>query len=179
MSSFKLTYATMFDPPIELHTRFDEAIATLKQNLGQEYGMHINGKDVFANEKLSDYSPIDTEMKLAVMQKGDESHAQAAIDAARKASSAWARTPWQERIKLVRRAADLIDERIFELGAAMALEVGKNRMEALGDVAETADLMRYACDQIEENNGFVVEMGKDPLVGYEARNVSHLRPYGV
>ena len=179
MSNFKLTYATMFDPPAELHTRFDEVIATLKQNLGQEHGMYINGKDVFAKEKLSDYSPIDTEMKLAVIQKGDESHAQAAIDAARKASAAWARMPWKERIKLVRRAADLIDERIFELSAAMALEVGKNRMESLGDVAETADLMRYACDQIEENNGFVKEMGKDPLVGYDARNVSKLRPYGV
>ena len=179
MSAFKLTYATMFDPPAELHTRFDEAIIQLKANLGREFGMHINGKDVFTDEKLNDYSPIDTEMKLAVMQKGNESHAQAAIEAARKAFPAWSRTPWQERLKLLRRATDLIDKRIFELSAAMALEVGKNRMEALGDVAETADLIRYACDQIEENNGFVVEMGKDPLVGYEARNVSKLHPYGV
>ena len=179
MSDFKLTYATMFDPPAELHTRFDEALATLKANLGQEYGMYINGNDVLAAEKTEDFSPIDTEMKLALMQKGDESHAQAAIDAARGAAKSWARTPWQERIRLVRKAADLIDERIFELGAAMALEVGKNRMESLGDVAETADLMRYSCDQMEANNGYVVEMGKDPLVGYEARNVSQLRPYGV
>ncbi len=179
MSAFKLTYATMFDPPEELHTRFDTAIATLKKNLGKEYGMFINGKEVFAVEKFTDFSPIDTKMSLALMQKGNASHAQAAIDAARKAFPAWSRTPWQERIKLLRRAADLIDERIFELGAAMALEVGKNRMESLGDVAETADLIRYACDQMEENNGFVKEMGKDPLVGYEARNVSKLRPYGV
>ena len=33
MSNFKLTYATMFNPPAELHTRFDEAITTLKTNL--------------------------------------------------------------------------------------------------------------------------------------------------
>ena len=26
--SFKLTYATMFNPPEELHMRFDEALAT-------------------------------------------------------------------------------------------------------------------------------------------------------
>ena len=179
MSDFKLTYATMFDPPAELHTRFDEEIAKLKSNLGREYGMHINGKDVLATEKFDDFSPIDTSMKLAVMQKGDATYAQKAIDAARNAKQAWARTPWQERIKLVRKAADLIDERIFELSAAMALEVGKNRMESLGDVAETADLMRYACSQMEENDGYVVQMGKDPLVGYEARNFSKLRPYGV
>ena len=86
MSTFKLTYATMFDPPPELHTRFDEAIATLKENLGKEYGMHINGKDVLATEKFEDYSPIDTNMKLAVMQKGNANHAEEAIAAACKAS---------------------------------------------------------------------------------------------
>ena len=31
------------------------------------------------------------------------------------------------------------------MGAVVSLEVGKNRMEGLGDVAETADLIRYAC----------------------------------
>ena len=61
----------------------------------------------------------------------------------------------------------------------MALEVGKNRMEALGDVQETADLMAYSAQMMEENNGFIKEMGKDPLVGYDATNISILKPYGV
>jgi 1-pyrroline-5-carboxylate dehydrogenase len=52
-------------------------------------------------------------------------------------------------------------------------------MEALADVAETPELMRYACDQMEKHEGFVVEMGRDPLVGYTAVNHSVLRPYGV
>jgi 1-pyrroline-5-carboxylate dehydrogenase len=52
-------------------------------------------------------------------------------------------------------------------------------MEALGDVAETADLIRYACYQMEKNNGYTVEMGRDPLVGYTATNISALRPYGI
>jgi 1-pyrroline-5-carboxylate dehydrogenase len=52
-------------------------------------------------------------------------------------------------------------------------------MEALGDVAETADLIRYACDQMEANNGYIVEMGRDPLTGFDATNVSVLRPHGV
>ncbi|MGB7875142.1 MAG: aldehyde dehydrogenase family protein [Anaerolineales bacterium] len=179
MADFKLTYATMFNPPDELHTGFDNAVETLKKNLGKEYGMIINGRDVFADEKFEDYSPVNTDWKLAVMQKGDAKHAGDAIDAARAAFPKWSRTPWQERVKLVRKAASIIEERIFELGAAMALEVGKNRMESLGDVQETADLMYYSALMMEENGGFIKEMGKDPLVGYEARNVSVLRPYGV
>jgi 1-pyrroline-5-carboxylate dehydrogenase len=179
MADFKLTYATMFNPPEELHTRFDAALAKTRANLGKEYGLLINGKDVFADEKFEDRTPIDTGVVLAVMQKGNATHAHQALAAARKAFPMWSHTSWQERVKLLRKAADLMDERLFELGVAMALEVGKNRMESLGDVAETADLIRYACYQMEKNDGFIVEMGKDPLVGYDARNVSVLRPYGV
>ena len=132
---FKLTYATMFNPPEELHTRFDSALAMVKAGLGKEYGMIINNKDVFADEKFDDHSPINKDWTLAVMQKGNEKHARQ--------------------------------------------EVGKNRMESLGDAQETADLLKYSCDQMEANQGYIFEMGRDPLVGFESRNVSVLRPYGV
>lgn len=177
--TFKLTYATMFDPPLELHTRFDQALAKVNASLGKEYGLLIDGKEVFTAEKLLDRTPINTEVVLAVMQKGSEKEAQDALAAARYAFPRWSRTSWQDRVALVRRAAELIDERLFEIGAAMALEVGKNRMESLGDVAEAADLLRYSCYQMEKNDGYVVEMGRDPLVGYSARNLSVMRPYGV
>ncbi len=179
MADFKLTYATMFNPPEELHTQYDTALAKVKANMGKEYGMIINNKDVFADEKFEDRSPINTDWVLAVMQKGNEKHAAEALAAARKAFPGWSHTPWQERVKLLRKAVAQIESRLFELGAAMSLEVGKNRMEALGDVQETADLIAYACDQMEAHNGYIVEMGKDPLVGYEATNISVLRPYGV
>ncbi len=176
---FKLTYATMFNPPEELHKKYDEALAKLKTQFGKEYGMLINGKDVFAEEKVEDRSPADTDVVLGVFQKGTVEHARAAMSAARKAARGWAFTPWQERIRLVRKAAEIMDRRTFEMGAVLSLEVGKNRMEGLGDVAETADLMRYACERMEANHGFVAEMGRDPLSGYVSTNFSVLKPYGV
>jgi 1-pyrroline-5-carboxylate dehydrogenase len=179
MAGFKLTYATMFNPPEELHKGFDKAVAKLKANLGKEYGMIIDGKDVFADEKFEDHSPVNTDWVLARMQEGNTSHAQMAIAAARKAFPAWSHTPWQKRVQLVCKASALIEKRIFELGAAMALEVGKNRMESLGDVQETADLMYFSAQMMEENAGFIKPMGKDPLVGYDSTNMSVLRPYGV
>lgn len=177
--SFKLTYATMFNPPEELHKGFDASVLRLKQGLGSEYGMIIDGRDVFADDKLEDRSPVNTDWVLARMQKGTAAHAQQAVAAARRAFPAWSRTPWQERVRLVRKAAAVIEQRIFDLGAAMALEVGKNRMESLGDVQETADLMSYSALMMEQNKGFIRSMGKDPLVGYNATNTSVLRPYGV
>ncbi|MCC6260392.1 MAG: aldehyde dehydrogenase family protein [Anaerolineales bacterium] len=179
MSDFKLTYSTMFNPPDELHSGFDQAVSNLKNNLGKEYAMFINGKDVLADKKFDDVSPVNTSWILGKMQEGNASHANEAVAAARKAFHGWSHTPWQKRIEYLRKAAGLIEKRIFELGAAMALEVGKNRMESLGDVQETADLIYYSCDQMEKNGGYIVEMGKDPLVGFESKNVSVLRPYGV
>ena len=176
---FKLTYATMFNPPEELHTRFEEALVKVKAGLGQEIGMLIGGKNHFSAQKFEDRSPVNTDWVLGVFQKGTEQDAQLALAAARKAFPAWSKMKWQDRVALLRKAADMIDARIFTIAAAMVLEVGKNRMEALGDVAETADLIRYSCAEMERNHGYIVEMERDPLVGYSSLNISVLRPYGV
>jgi 1-pyrroline-5-carboxylate dehydrogenase len=178
-TGFKLTYSTMFNPPEELHQRYEEALLKTRAGLGKEYGMIIGGKEHFSSEKFENRAPYDTGLVLGLFQKGSAQDAQAALAAARKAFPAWSRTPWQERVRLVRKAAEIMDRRTFEMSVAVSMEVGKNRMEALGDVAETADLFRYACDSMEKNKGFVVEMGRDPLVGFQSRNVSILRPYGV
>lgn len=178
-SPFKLTYATMFAPPPELHTRFEDAMVRLKASLGEEHAMLINGQDVLAKEKFADIFPANTNIVLGHFQSGTEQDARAALAAARKAFPVWSHTPWQERVKLLRKTADLIDERLFEIGAVVSMEVGKNRMEALGDVAETSDLIRYACDQMEANQGYIKLMGRDPIPDYKITNTSVLRPYGV
>src|SRR6185503_13859439 len=101
---------------------------------------------------------------------GDAEDARDALAAAHGAAPGWAATPWTERVRLVRRAADLVEERVYDIGAAVALEVGKNRMESLGEVQETADLMRWYCDQMEANAGFVRDLPDDPLAGFVSRN---------
>lgn len=178
-TSFKLTYATMFNPPEELHTRFDQAMEDLKGKLGQEHPMFIGGEERVVQDKTKEFSPINTELHLATFQKGSAKDAEDAIAAAREAFPKWSRMNWDERVYLMRKAADIIDQRLFEIGAVVTLEVGKNRMEALGDVAEMADLIRYACSQMEANQGYRASMAKDPLPGYDATNTSILKPYGV
>lgn len=178
-AGFKLTYATMFSPPEELHQRFDQALEKIRSGLGREYGLIIDGREVLTQAKLEDRNPADTGQVLALFQQGGAEHADQAITAASKAFPVWSTVPWPERVARLRRAAALIRERIFDISVAMALSVGKNRMEALGDVAESADLIDYACDRMEAAQGFMVEMGRDPLPGCTARNQSVLKPHGV
>jgi 1-pyrroline-5-carboxylate dehydrogenase len=178
-AAFKLTYATMFNPPEEFHTNFERALVKTKAELGREHGMIIGGEEVRAAEKFEDRSPINQDWVLGVFQKGTAEHARQALATARKAFHAWSHTPWRERVRLMRKVADMMDKRIYEFGAVMALEVGKNRAESMGDAAESADLIRYACDQMEANKGYAVPMGKDPIKGFRVKNTSVLRPYGV
>ena len=99
-----------------------------------------------------------------------------ALAAARTAQPAWAARPYAERAAILRRAAELIREHVDRLGAVVALEVGKNRVEAVGEVEEAADLLDEYCRQIEDADGFVVPLRDGP--GGE-RNRSVLRPFGV
>lgn len=177
-SDFRLTYATMFDPPARLHEMFEQALEKLRPTLGSEHPLTIGGRQVLCGDKFEERSPTNRDLVLGVFQQGGAAEADQAVEAARAAFPIWSGTPWQERIKIMRRVAELIRERSFTMAAAVALSVGKNRMEALGDVVETADLIDYACDQMEKNQGFVTELDRDPLANMKPRNVSLLRPYG-
>ena len=54
--------------------------------------------------------------------------------------------------------------------------MGKNRVEALGEIEETADLYAYYAEQMRANRGYVREMGR---LCPTDQNTSVLRPYGV
>ncbi|MER3468458.1 MAG: 1-pyrroline-5-carboxylate dehydrogenase, partial [Thermoflexus sp.] len=174
--TFKITYATLSAQSDELHRAFDVALGRVREELGEAHPMLINGEPRWAEETFPKVSPINTDWLLGTFQKGSRQDAKDAIAAARAAFPAWGRTPWQERVALLRRAADLISERRYELAALMSLEVGKNRLESLGDVEETADLIRYYCQQMEENNGFSRPMG---ALSPNEKTRDVLKPYGV
>lgn len=84
-SAFRLTYATMFDPPEALHRNFEKALAKVKSALGREHPMLIGGKERLAPQKFEDRSPIDHGWLLGSFQKGTAQDAKDAIAAARAA----------------------------------------------------------------------------------------------
>ena len=79
----------------------------------------------------------------------------------------------------MRKVADVIEERVYEIAAALVLEVGKNRMEALGEAQEAVDFFRVYADDFESHQGYEFELPNDPLTGFTSRNKSVMRPYGV
>jgi acyl-CoA reductase-like NAD-dependent aldehyde dehydrogenase len=177
--TYKLTYSTMFDPPPELHARFEAALTDVRRVLGAKQPLFIDGQDVHAVTHRAQYSPIDTDMLLGEFSQASASDADRAVRAAHTAFARWRALPVAERIRLLRRVAQLIEERVYSIGAALALEVGKNRMEALGETQETADFFTVYCDDYERQHAFDHELPKDPLPNTVSRNRSIMKPYGV
>ncbi|HYM53075.1 MAG TPA: aldehyde dehydrogenase family protein, partial [Candidatus Dormibacteraeota bacterium] len=136
----KITYATLSADNEELQSAFDAAVERVRADLGRSYPMLIGDEERFGAAEFDDRSPIDREVVVARFPLGTRADVQDAITAARAAFPAWRDLGWQRRLELLRRAADLISERQFDYAALMSFEVGKNRLEALGDVEETADL---------------------------------------
>src|SRR5690242_12749800 len=173
----KVTYTSSNVDWDLFHRQFDEALALVRAQLGRDYPLYIGGAAVTSSAKpIVDTSPIDTRVVLGNFAAATAAHINQAVAAARTAQAAWGRRDWHERVAVLHRAAALIRERKFELAAIMSLEVGKSRLEAMGDAEESADLIDYYCSQVETADGFVREMAKVTPI---ERNTDVLRPYGV
>ncbi len=173
----KITYATMSGDRMEdLHRELDAAVERVKTSFGRSYPLVIGGREVRGSSEFDDRSPIDTRILLGTFQRASREQTRDAIAAARAAYPAWSARPWQERVALLKKAADGIRARRWELSALMGYEAGKNRLECVGDVEESADLIEYYCNQIEQHHGFETTLG---TLGPNEENESVLRPYGV
>ncbi len=177
--AFKLTYSTMFDPPAELHAQFDAAMTRARARLGTTHALHIDGSDLTLEQTLDKRNPADRDNLLGRFAAASAAQADQAMRAAQRAFAPWKRTPAAERLRLVRRVGQLVEERVYDIAAALTLEVGKNRMEALGEVQETADFFQVYSDEFERQAGFDRSMPNDPLAHHVSRNRSVLKPYGV
>lgn len=176
MLKFKVTYASLTADNDELHAQLDQAFAQVGSQLGKTLPFYVGGKPRQSDQTTDSTNPADTNRLLARVCNATPADVNEAVAAAARAYPKWRATPWQERARLLERAAEIIRERSLELTAWLVLENGKNRVEALGEIEETADLYDYYAQQMRANEGFVREMNK---LSPQDTNTSVLRPYGV
>jgi 1-pyrroline-5-carboxylate dehydrogenase len=172
----KITYISLNADDPKVNAAFDAAIAKGRAELGRTLPLHVGGELRQTSSTFESRSPADARVVVARAPLATGDDVRDAVAAARAAFPTWSATPWARRAELVDRAAEIIRRRRYELSVLLILEMGKNRIEALGEIEETADLLAYYSQQMRENGGYVREMGR--LVSTD-HNVSVLRPYGV
>lgn len=126
-----------------------DALAEVRGRFGRKYPAIVGGAGLDTrvwHDALNPSNPSEIVGRSAVCEPAI---ADQAVTAARSAFRDWARTPASERAAILRRAADLLRERRFELAAWMIYETGKTWREAQGDYMETADYLRFYAREIE------------------------------
>ncbi|MEK5794718.1 aldehyde dehydrogenase family protein, partial [Acinetobacter nosocomialis] len=61
----------------------------------------------------------------------------------------WSNTPKEHRAQYLKRAADLMEGRIQELMVLLCRESGKTYANAIAEVREAVDFLRYYATQVE------------------------------
>ena len=176
-ADLRITYTTGSEHLELIHKYYDEALEKLRAESGGTHPLFIGGEEVVVDQPLmNDVCPFNTDWILGKFQAATVNEVNLAVENAKVAQKAWGKMDWKKRVAIIRKAANLIRERKFEIAVIMTLEVGKNRMEALGDAEESADLLDYYCDQMDEHHGYITEMNSITPV---ETNTDVLRPYGV
>src|ERR671923_2020634 len=160
----------------QFHDRYEKALEQVRSEFGRTYTMVIGGSEVTTSTTVKHTSPIDTRIVLGYMPVGAASHVRKAIAAAKEAFERWGRIDYRERVHVCRVAADIVAERKFELAAWVTYENGKNRYEAMADIDEAIDFLRYYSEEMERNNGFETLMNS-ALPNERSRSV--MKPYGI
>lgn len=160
----------------KFHEQFEEAAEQVKNNLNKEYPLIINGKEIFSKILFEVKSPSNTTIIVAKFPKGTVNNTNDAIKSAKNSFFEWSNTPYQTRAKIFRECADLFSKQKFRLSAIMSFENGKTRIEAMGDVDEAIDFMRFYAYQLETHKGFSKET-EHPNPKEKTQTI--LKPYGV
>ena len=160
----------------DFHKKFDGAIDEVRKDFGRAYPMIVGGKEIFSENTFEVRSPADRNLVLGTFPAATGEDAVHAIETARNAFAKWSAEPYQGRVQIFREVADIFSREKFRLAAIMSFENGKNRLEAMGDLDEAIDFMRFYAGQLEANHGFERET-QSAFKNEKTRSV--LRPYGV
>jgi RHH-type proline utilization regulon transcriptional repressor/proline dehydrogenase/delta 1-pyrroline-5-carboxylate dehydrogenase len=159
---------------VEKRDRAFAAIQTVRQQLGQMYLPLINGEYVNPSEVVESVNPSNPSEVVGKIGLISVEQAEQAIQAAKVAFPAWKKTPVKERANILRKAAELMEERRDELNAWMVLETGKPLGQADPEVSEAIDFCRFYADEMERlDRGVNYDIaGENNRYHYQPRGIS-------
>ena len=94
-----------------------------------------------------------TDALLCQVADASPEDGKAALDAAVAAQADWANHPPRERGEILRRAYELLHERIDDLALLMTLEMGKPVAESKGEITYAAEFFRWFAEEAVRIDG--------------------------
>ena len=122
---------------------FEEALGKVKQRLGKEYAIEINGEAISTTNTIHSINPSDVNEVIGTIYQADEAIAEKAIQAAAETFKTWKRVSPEARARVLFKSAAILRRKKHEFSAWLVLEAGKSWSEADGDTAEAIDFMEF------------------------------------
>lgn len=168
----RVTYSNIGVDFSPVHAHLDTIIPDFeKQVLAQDWSTP------FASETLKTItSPIGPTISLGRFPTSSAADIKAAIASARAGAGIWNVASLEERLAFAERWKEAVAEQKYQLGLAALYEIGKSRIEAVGEAEESVDMLEYYSSELLANHGYVRPMNE--LVANETAK-SILKPHGV
>jgi aldehyde dehydrogenase (NAD+) len=128
-----------------------------------------NWVDASNGSRRIDENPGNLREELAVFPSATREDAARAIDAARKAFPAWAKTPSVKRGDFLHKAANWVDARLDEIAEALTREEGKTFAESKGEVSRGVSILRYYAGECMQPSGEVYPSSNSATLLYADR----------
>ncbi|WP_373189783.1 aldehyde dehydrogenase family protein, partial [Halolamina sp.] len=160
----------------QFHDAYEAAVDSVQSDLGATHPLRIDGEAVTTDDSFVVKSPGDFDLEIGEFAAGEAAEVEAAVDAASAAHPDWEDRDPSSRTEVFTTAADLLRDRKYEFAAALSLENGKNRTEAMADVDEAIDFLAFYSREFDRTDGYHFDTG-EPTPGQHTTNL--LRPYGV
>jgi RHH-type proline utilization regulon transcriptional repressor/proline dehydrogenase/delta 1-pyrroline-5-carboxylate dehydrogenase len=124
------------------------ALRDQRKQFGRKIPLTINGEKIWTDKMFSSVNPSRPDQIVGYAAEAGIPEAERAVAAARTAFEKWRRTSFEERCRLLERAAEILESRRFELSALEVFEVGKPWAQADGDIAEAIDFCTFYARQM-------------------------------
>ena len=133
----------------ELREKAKQALVQVRNSLGKTYLPLVNGEYVQTETVIDSVNPSNFSEIVGKIGLISVEQAEQAIQSAKTAFPGWKKTPVRVRARILRKAAEIMEQRRYELAAWICLEVGKVLQQADAEVSEAIDFCRYYADEME------------------------------
>ena len=120
-----------------------DALRRVRAKFDERYAPIINNEPVEAKAWRPSRNPGSPNEVVGEVAECDTKTIDAAVAAARRAASAWAKTPNADRAAILDRAADALHDARFDLMAWTIFETGKTWRDAAAEYLATVDYLRH------------------------------------
>ena len=123
--------------------------------------MYIGGEWVDREDKIPVVNPFDDSV-VDTVPRGSVEDVEAAIASAARGAAVMAKIPGYERFQMLRKAADLLEERTEEFGRIITMEEGKVIAEARTEVARAVQTIGLSGEEAKRLYGETIPLDGAP-----------------